>query len=349
MSQKRLQAYFFLAIFAAAMVLTYFLYRPYLDLIFIAGILAFLMWPVYTRILKFFRGYEPLAAFSTVMLSLILLLLPFAFLAASLVTEAVELFNKVRGQVNFNDVEGTLSKILPPDQAHALAVQASEAVSDLASFVQPIFSSVTASLVAIFSNTVSILFALFLSLLTMYYLLKDGPELKRELLDLSPLSDEDDSAIFSRIRDAVLAVAYGNFVVSIVKGVIGGIVFLILGLPAPVFWGTMIALTNFIPAVGTAIVTVPFIIYLFATGQFWQGMVLAIVSVAVIGLIDNFLTPNLINKRIRIHPILILFSMLGGLSVFGAFGIFFGPVILSVTLALIDIYKKEYRDQISEL
>lgn len=343
MTQRRLQAYFFLGAFGLALLLLFFIYRPFLDLIVFAGVLAFLMWPVYRWLLKYFRGFESLASFSTVMLTLVLLLIPLTFFVIALAFEAIDVFNRVRTQVRFDDIEGTLAKILNPAQAHLIAEQAGKLVTDVAKYVQPFFSGLTASVVAVFSNTVSILFGLFLVLLTMYYLFKDGPAFKKELMNLSPLSDADDTAVFNRIRDAVRAVAYGGFVVSMSKGVIGGLLFLFLGLPAPVFWGTMIALSNFVPGIGTAVVTAPFAVYLFATGHFWRGLILTAVSVLVIGLVDNFLTPQLIRRRIHIHPLLILFSILGGLSLFGGFGVFFGPIILSVTLALIDIYKKEFR------
>ena len=143
--------------------------------------------------------------------------------------------------------------------------------------------------------------------------------------------------------------AYGQFVIAIIKGIIGSVTFLVLGLPASVFWGAMIALTNFIPGIGTALVTVPFTIYLFAIGHFWRGMILAVVAMLVIGLVDNFLTPQVMKSRIRIHPMLILLAMLGGISLFGAMGLFFGPIALSITMALIDIYKKEFRTSVEKI
>ena len=348
MTHRRLQAYFFLGIFALSLALLFFIYRPFLDLIVFAGVLTLLMWPVHQWLLKYFKGFHSLASFSTVMLTLILLLIPLTFFVGSLAIEAVDVFNRVRTQVRFDDIEGTLAKVLNPAQAHLIAEQAGRLVTDVAKYVQPFFSGLTASVFAVFSNTVAILFGLFLVLVTMYYLFKDGAALKEELMNLSPLSDDDDAAIFARIRDAVKAVAYGGFTVAMAKGVIGGVLFFFLGLPAPVFWGTMIALSNFVPGIGTAAVTATFAIYLFATGHFWKGLLLSAVSMLVIGLVDNFLTPQLIRRRINIHPLLILFSILGGLSFFGAFGVFFGPIILSVTLALIGIYKKEFRDYLDK-
>lgn len=348
MNYHRLQIYFFLSIFVLAMVMCFFLFRPYLGLMVFAGVLAVLMQPVYRRLLKYFRK-PGLASISTVFLTFILVLAPMLFIVGSLAVEAFSLYGKLRERVSFDAVATTLARIVGPEQAGKIATEASRAVNDVASYIQPLVGGLTSNIVSIFSNTFFFVLGFFLILLGMYYMLKDGAAFKKEVLELSPLSLEDDTAIFDRIFDAIRAVAFGQFVVSIIKGVLGGMAFLFLGLPTPIFWGTMIALTNFIPGIGTALVTVPFTIYLFAVGRFWSGLVLAIISILVIGLVDNFLTPHVMRTRIKIHPLLILLSMLGGLSLFGAMGIFFGPIILSVTQALVGIYKKEFRASVEKI
>ncbi len=349
MSYRKLQVYFFMGIFALTLVVAFLVFRPYLSLMVFAGILAVLMQPVYRYLRKHFRGNATFASLATVFLTLVLILMPLLFIIGTLVTEAVQLITTVRQQVNFDDIAASLAKILGPAQANAIAAEVSATVRDVATYVQPFISNLTSNVAALFANTIAFVIGFFLILLGMYYLLKDGPELKRELLNLSPLADEDDTSIIDRVIDAIKAVAYGQFVISLIKGILGGIAFFALGLPAPVVWGTMIALTNFIPAVGTALVTVPFTIYLFAVGRMWSGFVLAAISILVIGLVDNFLTPQVMKSRIKIHPLLILLSMLGGLHFFGAYGIFFGPITLSVTVALIDIYKKEFRSSVERL
>lgn len=348
MSYRRLQIYFFLAVFMLSLALSFFIFKPYLGLMVFSGVLAVLMRPVYRRLVGHFHNFT-LASLSTVFLTLMLILLPLMFMAAALATEAVDLFNVIRSQLNFSEVASSLARIIGPEQAHAVAVEASRAVSDVASYVQPFVNGLTSNIVAIFSNTFAFVLGFIIVLMGMYYLLKDGRTLKRQLMDLSPLADADDTAIFDRIIDAVKAVALGQFVIALIKGVLGIIVFLVLGLPAPVFWGTMVALTNFIPGIGTALVTVPFVIYLFAAGRFWSAVALLIISVFIIGLIDNFLTPQLMKSRIKIHPLLILLSMLGGISLFGGLGLFFGPIALSVTLAMLDIYKKEFRSSVEKI
>lgn len=349
MNHRHVQVYFFLALFIASLTLLFFVFRPFIPLLIFAGILALLMRPVFGWLVKYFRGARGFASFSTVILTLLIILTPLAFLVVSLSIEAAQLFGRLRTQVDFSEVETNLRMLIGPEQAALITERLSQAVTDIASFIQPFISGLTSNIFAIFSNTVEVIFGMIIMLFAMYYVLKDGRNLKKELIDLSPLDDKDDEKLFKRVNDAVIAVAYGEFVVSILKGVIGGILFLVLGLPAPVFWGTIIALANLIPAVGTALVTVPFAIFLFATGQVVTGIIFTAAAVLVIGLVDNFITPQLIRSRIHIHPLLILFSILGGILFFGPVGLFFGPIILSVTMALLDIYKDEFRTRVKRL
>ncbi len=348
MNYHRLQLYFFLGIFVLGLVVTFLVLRPYLSLMVFAAILAVLMQPVYRKLLAHFRN-PAVAAFSTVFLTLMLVLVPLMFVVGSLASEAISLYGRLRGQIGFDDLSSALARVVGPVQAERIASEAARAVSDLASYVQPFVVGLTSNIVAIFSNTLFFVLGFVITLLGMYYLLKDGASFKKAVLELSPLSAQDDTVIVDRIIEAIRAVAFGQFVIALIKGLIGGLMFLLLGLPTPIFWGTMVALTNFVPGIGTALVTVPFTIYLFAVGRFWSGLIMAAVSVLVIGLVDNFLTPQVMRSRLKIHPMLILLSMLGGLSLFGGFGLFFGPIVLSVTLALVDIYKKEFRATVEKV
>lgn len=329
--------------------MTYLVVEPFIALILFAGILAILMRPIFRWLLKYFKGHRALASGSTVFLTLLILLIPLAFVVISLSVEAVQLFKYLRTEVDFSEIQHTLAMIVGEHQAVDVTQRLAAAINDVASYIQPVVSNLTSSIFAIFSNTVQALFSLIIILFVMYYVLKDGKTLKKQLLDLSPLDDKIDERLLRRIHDAVTAVAYGEFVVAIIKGILGSLVFLVLGLPSPVFWGTIIGLSHLIPGIGTALVTVPFAIWLFLTGQYISGIIFTIIAVAVIGLVDNFIGPQLIGNRIHLHPLLILLSILGGILSFGAVGLFFGPIIVAVMMALIDIYRTEFRTKVEQL
>jgi predicted PurR-regulated permease PerM len=167
MNYHRLQVYFFLTVFVMALILTFFVIRPYLGLIVFAGILSVLMQPVYQALLKYFRR-PSLASFSTVFLTLMLVLLPLIFIVGSLATEALLLYGRIRERVSFDDVAAALSRVVGPEQADKIAAEASRAVSDLASYVQPIIVGLTSNIYALFSNTLFFLIGFFIILIGMY-------------------------------------------------------------------------------------------------------------------------------------------------------------------------------------
>jgi predicted PurR-regulated permease PerM len=348
MDFKRSQAYFFLGLVVLFLALSFLIFRPYLGILLFAGALAILVSPIHRVLTRFFRNSRGLGAFATVVLTLIVVVLPLAYLIVALASEVIGMYSNLRASVSFDDVQVTLSRLLGTDLASRVATQMSNVMTNLADYVQPAFSSFASSMIALFSNTAELLFGLVILLISLYYTLKDGPSIKERLHRLSLLSDDSDNTIYARVRDAIRAVAFGSFSIAIVKGLIGGALFISLGLQAPVFWGSMIALSSFVPGVGTAIVTAPFAVYLFVTGQFWKGLVFSLVAALVIHLVDNLLMPQIVKSRLHIHPLLILLSILGGLSLMGPIGFFFGPVIVSVTLVLIDVYHKEFSDHLEK-
>ncbi|MEA3249723.1 MAG: AI-2E family transporter, partial [Patescibacteria group bacterium] len=170
-----------------------------------------------------------------------------------------------------------------------------------------------------------------------------------KLLAMSPLADEYDELVFNKLSIAVRAVMGGVLIMGIIKGILAGVFFWVFGVPAPLFWGLLTGIASFIPIVGSALVTVPAVIYLILTGHLLAAVGLLAVSVAIIGTVDNFLQPKLVESKTKIHPLLILLSILGGLKFFGFAGFILGPLTLAVTLALVDIYEKEFKHYIEQM
>ncbi|MBI3685201.1 AI-2E family transporter [Candidatus Azambacteria bacterium] len=194
---------------------------------------------------------------------------------------------------------------------------------------------------AVFSGITQLVFGFLLSMLAFYYFLKDGKKLVSALAVLSPLRDVDDREIFGKLNKAVHSVVLGSLVVAVIQGMLVSIGFYVFGVPNGALWGAIAAVTALIPFIGTAIIVIPAILYLFFTGSIPSGLGLLAWGATAVGLIDNFLTPKLMERGIQIHPLLILFSVLGGLSFFGPIGFLLGPLALSFLFALLDIYKKQ--------
>jgi predicted PurR-regulated permease PerM len=338
MSAKRFQIFFFLTAIIVSSVLTLLVFRPYLTLLAFGGVLAIVSMPLYRYVKKLLRS-DMAAAFLTVLLIAVVILLPLSFFLAALAGEAVSAFSGIKGRVDSLDVAQYLYGVLPTS-LHQQIPQLMEQSFSLASSVAEFLSS---NIIGLFSNAFSIVFGFLVVLICVYYLLKDGRRLKQKLLSLSPLADEHDELVLEKITVAVRAVMGGVLVMGIVKGILAGFFFWIFGVPAPLFWGVMTGIVSFVPIFGISLTTVPASVYLFATGNYAAGIALLAISLTIIGTVDNFLQPKLVESKTKIHPLLILLAILGGLKFYGFAGFILGPLTLAVTLALFGIYEKDFR------
>ncbi len=344
MSYKKFQIYFFIAVLTASAALTAAVFRPYLTLLAFGGVFAVVSRPFYLWVLKRIKS-ETAAAFLTIIVIASGILLPSAFFMAALTAELGAVFSNIKTYFDSTTLSQLLIRYLPAqlhDQVPALIDEGTRLVRGFAELL-------STNLVAFFSNLFGIVFGFLVILISSYYLLKDGVKVKQELLALSPLGDEHDEQVFRRVVVAVRAVMTGILIVGLIKGVLSGIFYWIFGIPAPLFWGTMTGFASFMPIFGSAFITVPAIIYLFLIGKIGPAIGLAIVSIGIIGTIDNFLQPKLVESKTNIHPLLILLSILGGLEFYGFAGFILGPLTLAVTMALIDIYKKEFRNYLDRV
>jgi predicted PurR-regulated permease PerM len=176
-------------------------------------------------------------------------------------------------------------------------------------------------------------------LVTLFYFLRDRTRLLQLLRRLVPLSHTETDELFRRVSQTIFAALYGNLVVKLVQGVLGGMMFWILGLPAPTICGIAMALFAMVPVVGTSLVWGPAAIFLLIQGSWVKAIVLALWGGLVVSLIDNLLYPILVAGELRLHTLGIFLSILGGLIAFGLAGIVLGPVILASTVALLEVWR----------
>jgi predicted PurR-regulated permease PerM len=145
--------------------------------------------------------------------------------------------------------------------------------------------------------------------------------------------------LFGRVEDTVFATVYGTLAVSAVQGLLGGLMFWWLGLPAPLLWGLVMAILAVVPVLGAFIVWVPAALFLVVEGSWGKALILTIWGVVVVGGIDNLLLPYLVGNRLKLHTILAFISVVGGLILFGASGLILGPVVLTITQVLLEIWR----------
>jgi predicted PurR-regulated permease PerM len=178
---------------------------------------------------------------------------------------------------------------------------------------------------------------------TMFYLFRDGEAIRLAAYDVLPLERSQAKDIIARTREVIAASVYGVLAISAIQGLLGGIVFWALGLPSPLLWGVVMFFLSMIPMGGAFLVWAPAALYLAFSGAWGKAIFLTAWGVLVVGSIDNFLSPRLVGKRTRLHELLIFFSVLGGLQVFGVLGLVLGPVTVALTLALFEVVRKANR------
>ncbi len=196
----------------------------------------------------------------------------------------------------------------------------------------------------IWKKTVFAVFSWFVTLLLLFYFFRDKQKLLKGLRSLVPLSSEETDKVFRRVRDSVEATVFGSLVVALVQGTLGGLMFWWLDLPAPLLWGTVMALLAIVPIFGAFIVWVPAAIFLALDGSWDKALILTAWGAIVIGLADNLLYPILVKDRLRLHTVPVLIAVLGGFAVFGTAGVVLGPVILAVAVALVEIWRRRFTD-----
>ncbi|HEX6189643.1 MAG TPA: AI-2E family transporter, partial [Pyrinomonadaceae bacterium] len=197
-------------------------------------------------------------------------------------------------------------------------------------------SAIVGQSIGVLGGAIGIIVKTFFVIFTMYYLFRDGDLIVKALPEFLPLKKEQSKQIFERTGQVISASIYGVVFIAMLQGVLGGLAFWVLGLPSPVLWGVVMAFVCMIPVAGSFLVWLPASIYLALTGHWTRATLLTIWGILIISTIDNFIRPKLIGGRTRLHELFVFFAVLGGLRVFGVLGIVLGPVVLAITLALLD-------------
>ncbi|MDA1024674.1 MAG: AI-2E family transporter, partial [bacterium] len=197
----------------------------------------------------------------------------------------------------------------------------------------------------IFSSILSIFFGAGLFLISTYFFLVERTRIKKEILALSPFNDKLDQQIVRRIVDAMRGVVFGALIVALLQGIFATIGFAIFGVPSPVLWGTIVMIAAQVPMIGASLVMIPAIAFLLISGKTAAAIGMAIWAIVVVGMIDNIISPYLIEGRTKMHALLILLSILGGLRFFGPIGFIIGPTVLASVMAIIELYKSGVWEQ----
>lgn len=332
MTTHRLQHYFFFILVASTILLLVAIFYPFLGSVTLGATFAVLFQPLYGVILRWSRGQESVAAFLTTIFILCMVIVPLVLFSYQIFVEARQLYFDV------NTAHDDLPTFLRSFNAERLQSIPPWLAVSLNQYLQQALENLLQRLGSVFSGVAHVMLSLFLSLLALYYMLKDGLRLRLAIIKFSPLFDRYDKQIFSRLHNAVTSVVFGSLAIAALQGAASGAGLFLFGIPNAAFWGAVGIVAALVPTVGTALVIAPAAFYLVLKDDLVAAAGLVLWGVTAVGLIDNILGPKLIERGLHIHPFLILLAVLGGLTIFGPIGFLIGPLILSFSFALLDIY-----------
>jgi predicted PurR-regulated permease PerM len=320
--------------------------RQFLMAIFMAGIFSALSYPLYRRLEKWFKGRRSLASMATLFLIVFVVILPLGGLLGIVTGQAIKVGEAVTPwvsqQLSQPDAISDALKSLPfydkiEPYRNLVLTKAGQLVGHISGFLINRLRSVTL-------GTVNFIFMLFIMLYTMFFFLMDGDKLIDKILYYLPLEDHDERLMLDKFTSVTRATLKGTAVIGILQGGLAGAAFAVVGIHSAVFWGTIMAVLSFIPGIGTALVWVPAVIILAATGHPAKAIGLGVFCAAVVGSIDNLLRPILVGRDTQMHELMILFGTLGGIIMFGVVGIIIGPIIAALFVTVWEIYGVAFKD-----
>ncbi len=338
---RRTQKSFYALLFAVSLALVWIL-LPYFGSIFWGTILALLFQPLQRSLTVRFGNRPNLAALTTLVLCVLIVILPVSVMIGTLVQEVAFAYAQIQhGQWDFALVFQKAVQALPEFAQHALdnvgladmhGVQAK-----LADGAAKISQFVASQMVVIGQNTLQFAVGFGIMLYLVFFLLRDGGTISRRIRDAVPLERSHKERLLARFATVVRATVKGNIAVAAVQGLLGGIIFAVLGIKGALLWGTLMAFLSLLPAIGSALVWVPAAAYFLLAGPLWKAIVLILFCTLVIGTVDNVLRPILVGKDTKLPDWVILISTVGGMSVFGINGFVIGPLIAALFISCWDI------------
>lgn len=332
MTYPKIENYFLLALILGVSVLVFFIFEPFLYSLILAMIFATVFEPVHKRIFTLFDGRAGLSALCATLFVVIITVVPVSLLGTQIFSEASQLYTSLAG--GETNILGEVEKIF---KSLGIPFLSMEAIG-FSQYIKQGLGFLIQNLGTVFSNIANIVADLFILLIALYFFFKDGSALKKKVIKLSPLHDVHDETVFRKLGLSINSVFRGSILIGLVQGVLTAIGLAIFGVPNAVLWGSVAAIAALIPGIGTALVLLPAIAFLFFTGETASSLGLLAWGVVAVGLVDNVLGPKLMSRGVHVHPFLVLLSMLGGIGVFGPLGFLFGPIVLSMLFVLLEIY-----------
>ncbi|HZS11618.1 MAG TPA: AI-2E family transporter [Nitrospirales bacterium] len=326
-------------------------FTPFLEPIIWAMILARVSAPIHQRILRWLPRHETAAALVMTLGMLLIAVVPAAFVIGMSADEGVRAYERASEWIRQGRLKqaGEWLSTLPflgtfgQELAGRFIVEQGNVEGWLLAGGKSLGTYLAVQGTESVKNVLLLLVDFAVMLFTMFFVFRDGDRLYARIYRLVPLEEAHKSRITSRLSKAITAVVRGTLLTAIAQGAVAGTTYWLLGVPFPVFLGTLSGFLSLLPMGGTGFVWGPVTIYLAAQGAYGKAGIMLLVGALLVGLMDNLLYPYLVGTRMRLPMILLFFASLGGMAAFGFIGLFIGPILLAITMAAFDIYEEDFR------
>jgi predicted PurR-regulated permease PerM len=333
-----------------ALYLCWAMLQPFIEVLLWAVVLVIVFMPVHRRV-RARVGSPGWSAMVSCLLVVVVILVPLTLITLAVVREMTHIAQALQAKPGGDAGAGqsAFAGLLDPNSPYVgravawvgqyVDLEQFDSQQFIADRLKSLGGAIAGRTLGFVGGAVGFVVEIFFVIFTMYYFFRDGERMREAVYSVLPLNDRRAHEIIDRTQEVISASVYGVLVIALIQGALGGLAFWALGLPSPLLWGVVMVFLSMIPMAGAFVVWVPAALYLVATGHWGKAIILTVWGALVIGSVDNFLRPKLVGEKTRLHELLIFFSVLGGLQVFGVIGLVLGPVVVAITIALLDVLR----------
>ena len=343
---KSLTKPFLLLLLGLVLIGCYFVFKPFLTEILVAAILASIFYTPYLRLTKFLKGRRNLASLFMCLFLVMLIIIPTVHLIIYTGQKSVIAYDQAVTFFNNHSVNGVIQPSALPDKLFGFFDISSISNNDnlkniFLDILKRSSNWLLSGATVLVKGTTNFIVSLFVIIITMFFFFVDGKKMLERLMYLSPLPNAYDREIFEKFRAVSYSTILSTFVTATAQGLVGAIGFAIVGFPA-LLAGVLVALLSLLPYLGSMVFYVPVGIYYLLVGQIWQGIFILLWGAIIIGNIDNIVRAYMIKGKAQVNPIFVVFSILGGIMLFGFWGVVLGPLIIAIAVTIFHIYELEF-------
>ncbi|HAR34218.1 MAG TPA: AI-2E family transporter [Desulfobacter sp.] len=344
--------FFFLTLFCISIFLVGKVIAPFFASLLLGIVIAGIFRPVFKKLHRFMPARP--ASVITCLAVFFIVFIPVVFFVGILSREALGLYTLAKDAVFSKNLIDFLESTRALERINEFLIRANihthitwrELIDPLTEVGKNLGFSLFQQARFLTSNLLNLVFYFFLMLIVVFYMFMDGERFIQYMYDLSPLKDEHDRKLFEKFNGMAGAVLIGNGLGGLIQGVAGGVLFWSLGLNSPFLWGVIMGFLAFLPIVGIGVIMLPAALFFLLTGSLGKGFFIAGFYAVLSWGVEYLFKPKLVGDRVAMHPLIVFFSIIGGLNVYGLLGIIYGPLIATLFLTLSDIYFSTFQSMV---